>query len=60
MDVSVPLVMAKAHLASASFTLTPLIPDCQVTNEVPEMGMLTEELDSVDAWEQVLDPESCA
>eukprot|EP00892_Ulva_mutabilis_P006306 jgi/Ulvmu1/4047/UM019_0024.1 len=53
-DVRVPLVMAKAHLASASFTLEPLVADCQVMPDASEMGILTEEIDSVEAWEQVL------
>lgn len=53
-DVSVPLVMAQAHLGTASFTLTALVPGCQVTQEVSDLDALMEELDTVEEWDQVL------
>lgn len=52
-DVSVPLVMAQAHLATASFTLTALVPECQVT-QASEINPLMAELDTVEEWDQVL------
>lgn len=51
--VTVPLVVAQAHLATACFTLTALAPGCHVSQE-PQQDPAMEELDTVEDWHQVL------